>query len=75
MQDGRVLVTVVREAAEKHNVMWSMLVPSPDKVNDWAEPIEEAAFQELAAAKHELRQHICETYGISATELASLAIV
>lgn len=52
-----------------------MLVPARDKVNDSAEPIEEAAFQELAAAKHELRQHICETYGISVTELANLAIV
>ena len=75
MQEGRILVTVVREAAKKHNVTWGMLVPAPDKVNDWAEPIEEAAFQELAVAKHELRQHICETYGISVTELANLAIV
>ena len=75
MQEGRILVTVVREAAKKHNVTWGMLVPAPDKVNDSAEPIEEAAFQELAAAKHELRQHICETYGISVTELANLAIV
>ena len=75
MQEGRILVTFIREAAKKHNVTWGMLVPAPDKINDWAEPIEEAAFRELAAAKHELRQHICEMYGISVTQLANLAIV
>jgi hypothetical protein len=74
-QTARALVAQVRAAAEKHNIAWNALVPSRDVVDWSAEASEEAAFKEMAEAKHALRQHICETYGITAEELGHLAIV
>lgn len=73
--EGRSLVAAVREAALMHGVAWSELVPNGFVVNLSAEAAEEAAFDEMARAKRALRDHICETYGVSARELASLADV
>ncbi|WP_267397150.1 MULTISPECIES: hypothetical protein [unclassified Sphingomonas] len=67
-------MAIVRATAERHNIAWSALVPSRDVVDWSAEAHEEAAFVEMAEAKHALRQHLCETYGISAEEFAYLAL-
>jgi hypothetical protein len=75
MQDGRLLVDQVREAAARHKVVWGALVPSPFAVNLGAEAAEEEAYQDMADAKRRLRDHICATYGITAGELWSLASV
>ena len=72
--DGQALVASVRDAARRHNVTWDALVPDCFRVNQWAEAAEERAYLEMAAAKQQLREHICETYGISVTELSSLAV-
>lgn len=72
---GRDLVAAVREAAARHNATWEVLVPNPYIVNQSAEAAEEDAFQEMAEAKARLREHICDTYGISISELSSLAVV
>ena len=72
MEEARELVAAVREAAARHRVAWGELVPTPHLVNHAAEPAEEAAYAEMAAAKQRLRDHICELYGISAAELTSL---
>lgn len=71
---ARALVDQVRAAAKKHNLAWNALVPSRDIVDWSAEASEEAAFNEMAEAKHALRQHICDTYGITAEELGHLAV-
>jgi hypothetical protein len=47
-------------------------VPTPHAVNCDAEAAEDAAYAEMDAAKQRLRDHICELYGISATELTNL---
>jgi hypothetical protein len=70
---GRALVAEVREAAARHKVSWGLLVPSPHVVDLGAEQIEELAYQDMTEAKRQLRDHICETYGITAAELCSLA--
>lgn len=72
--DGKTLVARVREAAGRHAITWEALVPSAFIVNFDAEQDEEAAYAEMAQAKAALRDHICETYGLSVRELASLAI-
>jgi hypothetical protein len=72
-EDGRVLVAAVREAAKHHNTTWESLVPDPFRVDFQHEEAEEAAYAEMARAKAALRDHICETYGISLRELSSLA--
>jgi hypothetical protein len=71
--DGRALVAEVRAAATRHKLSWGMLVPSPFVVDLGAEPIEELAYQDMSEAKRRLRDHICETYGITSAELCSLA--
>jgi hypothetical protein len=71
---ARTLVNQVRAAAKKHNLAWNVLVPSRDVVDWSAEVSEEAAYNEMTEAKHALRQHICETYGITVEELGHLAI-
>lgn len=63
----------VRDAARKHAMCWAELIPDRITVNVAAEAAEEAAYREMAAAKHALRDHICTTYGISACELSSLS--
>ncbi len=63
----------VRAAARHHNTTWEALVPDPFTVNFVHEQAEEAAYAEMARAKAALRDHICETYGISLRELGSLA--
>jgi hypothetical protein len=68
------LVAAVRAAAHNHNTTWDALVPNPFVVNLDAEEAEEAAYADMAAAKRALRRHICDTYGISARELSSLAL-
>ena len=73
--DGRDLVGAVRRAAAKHNIRWGELVPHPFEVNAHAEAAEEEAYQEMAEAKLRLREHICQTYGITIRELSSLAVV
>jgi hypothetical protein len=68
------LVAAVRGAAAKHKVTWEQLVPTQFIVNFAAEEAEEQAYAEMAVAKAALRQHICETYGLSIRELSSLAM-
>jgi hypothetical protein len=72
-EDGKALVEAVREAARHHNTTWEALVPDPFRINFLHEEAEEAAYAEMARAKAALRDHICETYGISLKELGSLA--
>jgi hypothetical protein len=71
--DPKQLVACVREAARRHNTTWEALVPDRFQVNFSHEEAEEAAYAEMAAAKAALRNHICETYGLTVRELASLA--
>lgn len=73
MQDGHDLVAEVRAAAARHKLSWGVLVPDAHRINQDGEEAEEAAWQEMAAAKRRLRDHICRTYGITAGELCSLA--
>lgn len=73
MRDGRELVAAVRDAAVRHRIVWGVLVPSPFQVNAEAEAAEESAYQDMADAKRHLRDHICETYGITSAELCSLS--
>lgn len=72
--DARELVASVREAARRHNQTWENLVPDAFRIDLVHEEAEELAYAEMAAAKRALRDHICETYGISIRELASLAM-
>lgn len=67
------MVAAVREAALRHAESWESLVPDTQGINMAAEAAEEAAYTEMALAKRALRDHICQTYGISQRELASLA--
>ena len=73
MDDGKTLVQDVRDAAARHKVSWGVLVPSAFIVDPQAEQAEEEAYQDMALAKRALRDHICQTYGITAAELCSLA--
>ena len=73
--DGKHLVAAVRHAATLHNTTWEQLVPNRHEINFSAEQAEEDAFQDMAEAKARLREHICETYGISIRELSNLAVV
>ena len=75
MSQGHRLVERVRTAARTHATSWEALVPDRFEVNLAAEAQEEAAFEDMAEAKRQLRDHICETYGVSIRELANLAIV
>lgn len=70
--EGRALVAAVRAAAERHRTTWEALVPDQYTVDLRAEPAEEAAYAEMAEARHRLRDHICGAYGISLRELISL---
>ena len=72
--DGKALVAAVREAARRHNLTWEALVPSHEHVDLGHEEAEELAYAEMAEAKAALRDHICETYGITVRQLASLAM-
>ncbi|MFC3711021.1 hypothetical protein ACFOMD_00470 [Sphingoaurantiacus capsulatus] len=74
MKEARTLVQAVRDAAAVHRVTWEALVPNHLEINLDAEPAEDAAYAEMARAKKRLRDHLCDTYGISARELASLAL-
>ena len=71
--EGARLVQAVREAAQRHNLTWEVLVPECLTINSAAEAAEEEAYAEMAEAKRALRDHICTVYGISLRELASLA--
>ncbi|HEY0314734.1 MAG TPA: hypothetical protein VGC28_00545 [Sphingomonas sp.] len=75
MQDGKILVGEVREAAARHKIVWGALVPNAHRIDLGAEAAEELAYQDMAEAKRRLRDHICETYGITAAELCSLAVL
>jgi hypothetical protein len=72
--EAKQLVEAVREAARRHNQTWENLVPNAFQVDFAHEEAEELAYAEMAAAKRALRDHICETYGITIRELASLAM-
>lgn len=72
--EARVIVAAVRAAAAAHNGTWEALVPDQFTVDLTAEAAEERAYLAMAAEKARLRDHICETYGISIRELASLAM-
>ena len=50
------------------------MVPDHLTINLAAEAAEEHAYLAMAAEKAKLRDHICEVYGISLRELASLAM-
>ena len=71
--DGRSLVAAVHEAARKHNKTWEARVPDQFTVNLHAEDAEEVAYGEMAEAKRRLRDHICDTYGLTLRQLSSLA--
>lgn len=71
--DPKDLVAAVRAAAIRHNRTWDALVPDRFQIDFRHEEAEELAYAEMAAAKRALRDHICETYGITARELSSLA--
>lgn len=71
---GPDLVAEVRAAAARHKITWEAMVPTSHIVNSDAEAAEEDAYREMAEVKRRLRDHICDTYGISARELASLAM-
>ncbi|RYG29263.1 MAG: hypothetical protein EON93_17015 [Burkholderiales bacterium] len=71
--DAQQLVAAVRTAAARHQMSWEALIPDQFEVNVEAEAAEEAAYSDMAKAKTRLRDHICETYGISIRELCSLA--
>ena len=71
---GHALVADVRRAAAVHNATWEVLVPDSFHVDLRAEAAEDAAYATMAAEKARLREHICETYGISIRELSSLAM-
>lgn len=73
-EDGHVIVAQVRAATRAHGQTWEAMVPDAFTVNLFAEEAEERAYLAMAQAKARLRDHICETYGISARELASLAL-
>lgn len=73
-QRAHELVAAVRAAARAHNKTWEALVPDAFTINLAAEAAEERAYADMAEAKHALRNHICHLYGISARELASLAL-
>jgi hypothetical protein len=72
---GRDLVAAVRDAAAAHQTSWETLVPNQFVVNLEAERAEEIAYSDMARAKAALRDHICDTYGLSLRELCSLAHV
>jgi hypothetical protein len=72
-EDGKDLVAAVRDAAARHNITWSALVPDAYRVDHRHEEAEELAYAEMEVAKDRLRDHICATYGISYRELSSLA--
>ena len=71
--EAKQLVETVREASRRHNQSWENLVPNAFGVDFAHEEAEDLAYAEMAAAKRALRDHICETYGITIRELASLA--
>ena len=73
IEQGRLLVDMVRTAAKRHADSWEALVPNAFEINQHAEAAEEEAYAELASAKRALRDHICATYGIAPGELGSLA--
>jgi|EndMetStandDraft_8_1072994.scaffolds.fasta_scaffold1409217_2 hypothetical protein len=73
VMDPKDLVAAVRAAARRHNLTWEALVPDRFQVDFAHEAAEELAYAEMAAAKSALRDHICETYGLTVRELASLA--
>lgn len=68
------LVARVRAAAAVHAVSWEALVPDSFVIDLAMEAAEEHAYAAMAAEKALLRRHICETYGLSIRELASLAM-
>lgn len=72
--EGHALADAVHVAARVHNSTWEALVPDSFIVNPAAELAEERAYADMAAAKQVLRDHICETYGISVREPSSLAV-
>lgn len=72
--DAKELVESVRDAARRHNKTWENLVPDEFRVDFAHEEAEELAYAEMATAKRALRDHICETYGLTIRELASLAM-
>lgn len=71
---GHRLVDDVRAAARLHNLSWEALVPDAYTINLAAEAEEERAYAAMAEVKRRLRDHICQTYGISIRELSSLAM-
>jgi plasmid stability protein len=73
-EEARELVAAVRRAAALHNASWEAMVPDHLTINLAAEAAEEQAYLAMSAEKAKLRDHICEVYGISIRELASLAM-
>lgn len=71
---ARRLVANVRAAAAVHAASWEALVPDSFTIDLSWEQAEQDAYDAMAAEKAVLRAHICETYGLSVRELASLAV-
>ena len=74
IEEAHRLVAAVRAAAAVHRVSWEALVPDSFVIDLGMEAAEEDAYAAMAAEKAKLRRHICETYGLSIRELASLAM-
>jgi len=68
------LVAAVRAAAAVHRTTWEALVPDSFVIDLSMERAEEEAYVAMETEKAALRRHICETYGLSIRELASLAM-
>lgn len=73
IDEARQLVDAVRAAAAAHRSTWEAMVPDSFTVDLAMEPAEEAAYADLARAKARLKAHICQVYGLSPREIASLA--
>jgi hypothetical protein len=73
--EGRELVEAVRRAAATHQSTWEALVPNHIEINIDGEAAEDAAYEDMADAQAQLRDHICATYGISVRELLGLALI
>lgn len=68
------LVAAVRAAAAVHAASWEALVPDSFTIDLTQEQAEEEAYAVMAVEKAALRRHICDTYGLTIRELASLAL-
>ena len=74
IEEAHRLVANVRAAAVVHAASWEALVPDRVTIDLSQEQAEQDAYDAMAAEKAVLRRHICDTYGLTIRELASLAM-